>query len=136
MLTSRSDLSLPTNTLPSSYKRASVHSILVLGTADGCKDRDGSCISMFGIKGESCVSMDGSCWFDTRHSHYRLIPILILSTNGGESWRPGKDVNAHFLTSLRYLLNPYSILSCGGYSTISITNLAVVWAIWMKLRGT
>jgi len=36
----------------------------------------------------------------------------------------------------RYLLNPYSIVTCGGLSTISITNLAMVWAIWMKLRGT
>ena len=38
--------------------------------------------------------------------------------------------------SYSYLLNPYSILTCGGFSTISITNLAMVWAIWMKLRGT
>lgn len=34
-----------------------------------------------------------------------------------------------------YLLNPYSILTCGGFSTVSLSTLTVAWAIWMKLRG-
>ena len=35
----------------------------------------------------------------------------------------------------RYLLNPYTILTCGGLSTILLVNLAIVWSLWMRLRG-
>ena len=35
----------------------------------------------------------------------------------------------------RYLLNPYTIVTCGGYSTVVLTNVSVVWALWMRLKG-
>ncbi len=50
-------------------------------------------------------------------------------------------IDAHHKCSLinahrRYLLNPYSIVTCAGFSSSSLTTLTVAWAIWMKLRGT
>ncbi|XP_064393802.1 phosphatidylinositol glycan anchor biosynthesis class U protein-like [Halichondria panicea] len=35
----------------------------------------------------------------------------------------------------RYLLNPYSIVTCAGFSTITLTNLSVTAALSTKLRG-
>ncbi len=35
-----------------------------------------------------------------------------------------------------YLLNPYSILTCAGFSTVSLSTLAVAWALWMRIKGT
>lgn len=34
-----------------------------------------------------------------------------------------------------YLLNPYSILCCAGYSTQCFSHLSIVFIIWMSLRG-
>ena len=35
-----------------------------------------------------------------------------------------------------YLMNPYSIISCAGYSTgISVTHLFIVCSMWLALRG-
>ena len=35
----------------------------------------------------------------------------------------------------RYLLNPYTIVTCGGYSTVVLTNVSIVWALWLRLKG-
>ena len=40
-----------------------------------------------------------------------------------------------YICTSRYLLNPYCILSCSGYCTISLTHLGVAWALWMALKG-
>lgn len=46
------------------------------------------------------------------------------------------DSSLPLFVAIVYLLNPYSILTCGSFSSISLTNLAVVMAVWMKLKGS
>ena len=41
----------------------------------------------------------------------------------------------HSQFSFSYLFNPFTIITCGGYSTLLLTNLSIIFAVWMKLRG-
>ena len=40
-----------------------------------------------------------------------------------------------YCNACRYLLNPYSIISCAGHSTAVIDNLAVACSLWAGLTG-
>ena len=45
------------------------------------------------------------------------------------------DLNLAMNYNFRYLLNPYSIISCAGHSTAVIDNLAVACSLWAGLTG-
>ena len=45
------------------------------------------------------------------------------------------SIYTFYISLLSYLFNPFTIATCGGYSTLLLTNLSIVFALWMKLRG-
>eukprot|EP00731_Ephydatia_muelleri_P026555 Em0018g655a len=56
--------------------------------------------------------------------------------NGVEVIMIKEDHDFHMFVMACYLFNPFTIITCGGYSTLLLTNLSIIFAVWMKLRGS